>query len=223
MGTQHLYFLAQTCQPLLSGKGCYFPSAVPGSPRCRGPAQPLWGQRAVGHTAHTRRGHLWPWAAWLTRRAVASARWTVTMTAAGAVRTVPTLSPAVAQIAQAPVGGTETAARLTSGWLEHTGPRVCAGLRGTMCRPGHISSKPITCSNPAVCVLLMGQDRGGTQLLPSLPGPCATSGTCPSRTGTRKPRRPCSPTVRPEARSPGLGGPADLQEPLAPTRYPLWL
>lgn len=206
--TRHPNFLAHTCQPLLSGKGCCSPRAFLESPRCRGPAESccgcerLWGTPPTPPTSAADVSGLRP--QWTTRRAAASTHWIVTTMAAGPTRTVPTPSPAVAEITWAPASGTETAARLTSGWLEHTGPTGMCWAAGNHVHQAMSAASPL-CAQTQLSASSLRVRTGGTQLLLSLARLCITSGTCPSRPGTGKSRRPCNPTLRPEARSPGLG------------------
>lgn len=182
------------------------------------------------HTATTLQGtRSGAWATRTTRRAVASARWTVTMTAAHLAWTAPRPSPAAAMIAQALDGGTAPAAVLTStgcGRSRPGPPQACAGPLVTTsppCAPACCACTPlllarsrppasprpslIKCLSLAVLAVFLGVGTGeGPSSVLAQPG-CsdpAHPDVCPSRTGLGKSRRPCSPTFRPEARSPHL-------------------
>lgn len=192
----------------------------------------LGGSWPATHTATTLQGtRSVAWASRTTRRAVASARWTVTMTAARLAWTAPRPSAAAATLARAPDGGTAPAAALTStgcGRSRRGPPRACAGPLVTTsppCAPACCActlllparSRPpagpcpslIKCSSLAVLAVFLGvgTGEGPSSALaqpgcsdPAHPGCLSTQ----DRTGPGKSRRPCSPTFRPEARSPHL-------------------
>lgn len=110
------------------------------------------------------------WAARMTKRAVASARWTATATTAHPARTAPSPSPAAAAIARAPAGGTATAAKLTStgrGRSAEGPPRACAGPPATIgppCAPVCCACAPLLPPRPRP---LGGRASLNVQALPS--------------------------------------------------------
>ncbi|XP_029810418.1 angiopoietin-4-like isoform X1 [Suricata suricatta] len=147
---------------LYSGNaGCRSPGVRPGVPDAKAAsAAPRWELGPEGQPARRPRSHPAQGtrsgapAAQMTKRAVASARWTATMTAARPAPTAQSPSPAAATIARAPAGGTVTAARLTSmgcGRRANGPSRACAGPWATTsppCAPACCECAPLLPTRP---------------------------------------------------------------------------